>query len=90
MSELLLVERQGHICTLTMNRPEKHNSVNPEMMRLMGDAFNAMRDDPGVRVIVLRGVGDRAFSSGYDIGRIDPQSAAAQQGQQVFYDAADG
>jgi enoyl-CoA hydratase/carnithine racemase len=89
MSELLLVERQGHICTLTMNRAEKHNSVNPEMLRLMGDTFDSMRDDPQVRVVILRGVGDRAFSSGFDIGRIDQQVASGEGSQKEFYYASD-
>lgn len=89
MSELLLVEKQGHICTLTMNRIEKHNSVNPEMLRLMGDAFDSMRDDSQVRVVILRGVGDRAFSSGFDIGRIGEQAPPGEGSEHDFYHAAD-
>lgn len=90
MAELLLVEKQGYICTLIMNRPEKHNSVNPELLRIIKSTFDSMRDDPGVRVVVLRGVGDKAFSSGFDIGRIGEQRASGDGSENEFYAAADG
>ncbi len=75
--ELLTIEREGRVCTITINRPDRLNSVNPEIMLLLGDGLNAMKDDDEVRAVVLRGSGSKAFSSGYDIGRIGgvPQEA---------------
>ncbi|MDP3768036.1 MAG: crotonase/enoyl-CoA hydratase family protein, partial [Dehalococcoidia bacterium] len=39
MSAALLVERDGHVATLTMNRPEAKNALNPEMLCRMADAW---------------------------------------------------
>ncbi len=68
--ELLLVQKEGHICTLVINRPEKRNSVNPEILLKLGDTLNSLKDDGETRVVVIRGTGEKAFSSGFDIGRI--------------------
>jgi len=68
--ELLLVEKEGNICTLTINRPEKRNSMNPEILLRLGDTLNSLREDSETRVVVIRGTGEQAFSSGFDIGRI--------------------
>ena len=75
--EPLIVERQGWVCTFSINRPDKRNSVNPEIMVRLGDALSALKDDETVRAVVLRGVGTGAFSAGYDVGRIGsvPQEA---------------
>jgi enoyl-CoA hydratase/carnithine racemase len=68
--ELLIVERQGRICTVTINRPDKRNSVNPEIMVRLGDALRALEEQDEVRAVVLRGAGTGAFSAGYDVDRI--------------------
>jgi len=70
IEELLLVQKEGNICTLTINRPERRNSLNPEILLKLGDTLNALKEEGEVRVVVIRGVGEQAFSSGYDIGRI--------------------
>lgn len=67
---LLLKKEEGNVCTLTINRPEKRNSLNPEILIQIGDALSALKEQSGMKVVVLRGVGEKAFSSGYDIGRI--------------------
>ena len=68
--DLILAEKQDNICTLTINRPEKRNSVNPETLLQLGDILNSLREDGETRVVIIRGSGEKAFSSGYDIGRI--------------------
>ena len=72
--ELLLVEKAGNIATLTINRPEKRNSMNPEILVMIGDALNSLKDDGQTRVVVIRGTGEKAFSSGFDISRIGGSS----------------
>ncbi|MFH1141582.1 MAG: enoyl-CoA hydratase/isomerase family protein, partial [Chloroflexota bacterium] len=69
-TDLVLTQRQGRIATLVLNRPEKRNSLNPEMLRALATTLTILRDDPEVRCVVLRGEGEDAFSSGFDIGRI--------------------
>jgi len=57
----LLVEKKDGVATLTMNRPEARNALNPEMMVRLADAWQDVNDDPAVRVAILTGAGDQAF-----------------------------
>lgn len=62
----LVVEREGHVMVVTMNRPERRNALSPEMMRGMGRAWDEANADPDVRVVVLTGAGG-AFCAGADL-----------------------
>ncbi|HEX2040688.1 MAG TPA: enoyl-CoA hydratase [Acidimicrobiales bacterium] len=62
----LIVERDGGIVTVTLNRPEKKNAVTTEMWRAMGDLFTEIGRRTEDRVVVLTGAGD-AFCSGADL-----------------------
>ncbi len=64
--ETILYEKEGGIARLTLNRPEVLNAQNLRMRDELWDAFQAFRDDPDARVLVLRGEGS-AFSAGADI-----------------------
>lgn len=68
MSNILLVEKQGHICTLTMNRPDNDNGLTHEMFSRLNEEVTAANKDPHVRVIILRGSGEKIFSQGIDLG----------------------
>lgn len=68
--EILLVAKDNGVCTLTLNRPEKRNALNPPLLLRLGDTFTALADDREVRVVIIRGAGGRAFSSGYDMDRL--------------------
>jgi enoyl-CoA hydratase/carnithine racemase len=68
--EILLTERKDHVCTLILNRPEKRNSLSPELLFQIRDTLDGLAKDDTVRAIVFRGTGDKAFSSGYDISAI--------------------
>lgn len=61
---------EGHIATITLNRPQVLNAVNSEMLGELLSAFQRAADDETVRVIVLNGAGDRAFCSGADLKEI--------------------
>lgn len=63
----VLAEREGDIVWLTLNRPERLNAVHLAMRDELWLHLELLRDDPTVRVAVLRGAGDRAFSAGADI-----------------------
>lgn len=64
--ETLLVERQGAVEWLTLNRPEALNSINLQMVSELRDYFGALPEREEVRIVVLRGAG-RAFCAGLDI-----------------------
>ena len=66
----VLVDTNDHVMTITLNRPEARNSINAEVARLVGDAFESATNDPNVRVIILTGTGDKAFCAGADLKAI--------------------
>jgi enoyl-CoA hydratase len=69
-AHILLVDRigtDGRVARVTLNRPEKLNSLSPDLLEDLRSLLQAMEFDRGIRVIVVRGSG-RAFSTGYDIG----------------------
>ncbi len=66
MTPHALIERQGHVLIVTMNRPEARNALSGEMMALMRQAWDQVDADPGIRVAVLTGAG-AAFCAGADL-----------------------
>src|SRR5712692_8972258 len=61
-----IVERHGHILTVTMNRPEARNALSPEMLDIMSQAWDEVNSDSDIRVAILTGAGG-AFSAGADL-----------------------
>jgi enoyl-CoA hydratase len=72
--QLLLIQTKDNICTLTLNRPEKKNSLSLELVELLASTLTGLAEDDGIRTIILRGAGDQAFCSGFDIGSLPTQS----------------
>ncbi|MDA3041140.1 MAG: enoyl-CoA hydratase-related protein [Actinomycetota bacterium] len=66
-TEVVLVERDGGIATVILNRPEKRNAFNLAMCRRLKTVFAELSADEAVRCVVLRGAGDKAFTAGADI-----------------------
>ena len=63
----LLIEKKEKIATLTINRPQVRNAINTELLRELKQAMERLGYDPEVKVIVLKGAGDKAFSAGTDV-----------------------
>ena len=74
----LIVEKDGPVTTLTMNRPRRYNAMTMTMFSLMADAWVEASEDPGCRVLVLTGA-EGNFSSGMDLralaGDVDEEDA---------------
>ena len=68
----VLYEQKDRIVTITINRPEAMNSVDPETQQALIDAWIRFRDDDGAWVAILTGAGDRAFSAGADLKKLIP------------------
>ena len=66
MAEVVSTRRDGAVLEVTLDRP-KANAIDLETSRLMGETFKAFRDDPELRVAILRTAGDRFFSAGWDL-----------------------
>jgi enoyl-CoA hydratase/carnithine racemase len=64
---LLFEKADNGVAWLTLNRPNVLNAMNMAMRDELWSAMTAVRDDPDIRVAVIRGAGDRAFSAGADI-----------------------
>lgn len=75
--EVVLLERRGGVATITLNRPDRHNAMSIATWRGIAEAARAADGDPEVRVVVIRGAGQRAFSAGADIGEFEEQRATA-------------
>jgi enoyl-CoA hydratase/carnithine racemase len=75
----LVIERQPPLAYVVVNRPQAHNALNAAVWAGLADAGQALAGEPDIRVIILRGAGERAFISGADIGEFRGlrQSASA-------------
>ena len=67
MSDDTIFEQDGAVAVLTFNRPQARNAMTWEMYERLREVCERIEDDPWVRVLVLRGAGDKAFVSGTDI-----------------------
>lgn len=74
----LLVAVDDGIATLTLNRPTKLNSLNPELVCRLADAWDELAADPTIRVAIVTGAGERAFCTGADLGRLIPLFTGAR------------
>ena len=63
----VLFETDGHVATITINRPEAMNALNGAVRRGLADAFIRFRDDADLWVAIITGSGERAFSAGADL-----------------------
>jgi enoyl-CoA hydratase/carnithine racemase len=79
----LLIDREGHIVTLTMNRPEVKNAINMEMLCRLADAWDSIDADPEVRCAILTGAGGN-FCSGADLDKLVARSMAGLPPEDEF------
>jgi len=69
LTETLLREwGDRDVLTLTINRPERRNAVDPELLSALADALRT--DGERAHAVILRGAGDEAFCAGYDLSRL--------------------
>jgi enoyl-CoA hydratase len=66
-SKVVLLEVQDKVATITLNRPEVRNAVNGEVIEGLAEAAQDVLSQTEIRVVILTGAGDRAFSAGLDL-----------------------
>lgn len=71
MFETILLEIDGPIATLTVNRPDKRNAVTNAVVEEIDKALDQVEANPELRVLILTGAGEKAFVAGADIGELD-------------------
>jgi enoyl-CoA hydratase len=92
MTDAILLEHDGPVATVTLNRPQQRNAINLAMWAWLAEIARQLDADPQVRVVVLRGAGEAAFSAGADISEFETQRSNPAQAQayaRVFDGALD-
>jgi len=90
--ESILVERDGTIATVVLNRPEKLNALTKPMWRRLGEVFTELSADDSVRCIVLRGAGTKSFAPGNDISEFANERSNVEQARaygRIMHDTID-
>ncbi len=91
MSDLqhIRVEWDDELAIVFIERPEKLNALNAEVVEELGQVFHELREDDQVRGVILTGAGEKAFVAGADIGelaKMSPMSGVkvSRDGQRIF------
>jgi enoyl-CoA hydratase len=79
MPETILLEREGRIAILTINRPDKLNALSQQVRDELLELLAELENDAGVGVLVLTGAGDKAFIAGADIGEFAGRAPVDQR-----------
>jgi len=83
--EHIKLTKADGIAEILIDRPEKLNAITPEMFVALRDARRDINDDPDVRVVIIHGAGDRAFSAGTDLKTLDSYADAWAWRNRVDY-----
>jgi enoyl-CoA hydratase len=75
----VVYEKKGGTAYIILNRPEVHNALDAEVVVRLAEAWQDFADDDSLRVAIITGAGDRAFSSGADLRKLIPLMAGARQ-----------
>lgn len=75
----ILVERDGPIATVVINRAAKLNAMTKPMWRALGESISELSADDSVRCIILRGAGEKSFSPGNDISEFETDRSNREQ-----------
>jgi enoyl-CoA hydratase len=86
MSGEILLERDGGIATVTLSNPERLNALDKTMWMGLGAAMRELDADDGLRCVVLRGAGDKAFAAGADIAEFHAERANSKQAKKYSQD----
>lgn len=71
MTDKVLFDIQGHVATLTLNRPEKLNAATPEMSKAIVAAAEECNRNDQIRCVIVTGAGPKSFCAGSDIAELD-------------------
>lgn len=77
--ETILVEKKGNVAVITVNRPDKLNSLNSKVHAEGVAALDELRPDDEVRVVVITGAGQKSFIAGADISEFAGQTPVSQR-----------
>jgi enoyl-CoA hydratase len=89
--QYIRVEWDGELAMVVIDRAEKLNALNAEVVRELGDVFRDLKDDDDVLGVILTGAGEKAFVAGADIGELAQLTpltgmTVSREGQRIFTD----
>jgi enoyl-CoA hydratase len=76
--KVVLIEIDGHVATVTINRPDKLNALNADVRSEFVAAFEALGANDEIRVVIITGAGEKSFVAGADIGEFEGRSPVDQ------------
>ena len=82
-TDKLIARKEGAIGWVIFNNPEKRNAMSMDMTRAMGDALEDYSRDPNIRVVILKGAGDKSFVSGADISEFK-EKRSSQEAMELY------
>ncbi len=90
MFSTLLTTIENHICTITINRPDKLNALNKTVMEELNAAIDEVYTNPAIKSVIITGAGTKSFVAGADINEFiglsaDEGKALAKKGQDIFF-----
>lgn len=91
--ETLLVEKEGAVAVVTINRPDKLNALNIKTREEGAQVLDELAHDDSVRVLVFTGAGEKSFVAGADIAEFEGRTALTQRDvmlQRSLFNAVDG
>ncbi|HSD63055.1 MAG TPA: enoyl-CoA hydratase-related protein [Ignavibacteriaceae bacterium] len=85
----LLIEIKGQLAIVKINRPDKLNALNNDILKELNEVFTGFKTDDSIKVIILTGSGEKAFVAGADISELNNLDMIsgkefAEKGQSVF------
>jgi enoyl-CoA hydratase len=88
-SSYVHIDREGDLAIVTIDRQERLNALNAQVLSELSRAFDSLRDDDRVRGVVLSGAGEKAFVAGADVAELATLDAVSgvstsRRGQEVF------
>lgn len=81
--KLSLIERSGNVARVILNNPEKRNNLSPEVIADLIAAFEELRDDDAIAVVVTTGAGDVSWSAGQAGEALVARSEARKKGEKI-------
>jgi enoyl-CoA hydratase len=90
MYKTILTSVDNHVLTLTINRPDKLNALNAEVLSEIDDVFKTVYNDTNIKGVIITGAGPKAFVAGADISAfssLDKKQGEelARSGQEIFF-----
>src|SRR5262245_25158385 len=82
-ARLELLPEHPHVALVTIDRPERANSLDPPTLRELAEAWRRVAGDAEIRCAVLTGAGDRVFCAGMDMRTTIPLSQRLARGERI-------